>query len=138
MTLSRYENDHRLPDAGTLLSMAKAYGCDLVVLMTGAGSGRPVPVPVRGKVVDRTKFDLEMEGEPKEVLPFLSDRPGAYAVKVVGSAMQPTAYHGEYLILDTPDSQQFLEITARGQGVELVSGRSVGQLLGVFRKAKEA
>jgi transcriptional regulator with XRE-family HTH domain len=135
MSLNRYENNHRLPDASTLLSMAKLYKCELVSLMTGAtATEKPVPVPVRGKMASRLKFDLDLQKEPEEHLPFLTDNPSVYAVKVFGSEMQPAAYHNEYLILERPEAERFLEIT-RGEHPELVRGRSVGKLLGVFRKA---
>lgn len=134
MSLSRYENDHRLPDAGVLLALARAYGCDLNSLVTGAVGERPAAVPVRGKVMDRTKFELDLSKGPQDLLPIMCDRPGAFAVRVVGSGMQPTAYHDEYLILEKPAPQKFLEVT-RGDSPELVRGESIGKLLGVFRKA---
>ena len=132
MTLSRYENDHRLPDSTTLISMSKAYRCTLASLMTGiAPENKPRPIPVRGKILDRSRFDLDLKGEPKEFLPVLSEHPGAYAVRVIGPAMQPNYFDGDYLILDMPaDEPSFLEISQTGA----VRGRTVGNLLGVFRK----
>lgn len=137
MSMSRYEHSKRLPDAQVLLKMTEVYGCDLVTLMTGvAGGDRPKPIPIRGKLADRTKFELDLKEQPKEFLPLMSDRPGAFAVKVVGNWMKPTAYHGEYLICDSPEEAPFLEVSVRGEGggLDLVRGRTVGKLLGVYRK----
>jgi len=134
MSLSRYENDHRQPDAGVLLALAKAYGCDLNTLVLGGSGQAPMAIPVRGRLADRSKFDLDFSKAPIETLSIMSDRPGAFAVRVVGPAMSPMAYHNEYLILEKPGTQEFLEVT-RGDAPELVQGQSIGKMLGVFRKA---
>jgi transcriptional regulator with XRE-family HTH domain len=132
MSLSRYENDHRLPNAEILLRMVKAYGCDLATLITGtARAKQPLPIPVRGRILDRTKFDLYMEKEPSEFLPMLTDRPGVFALKVVGPAFQPIYFDGEFLILEPSEAQESLEI-GRGQ---MMRGNPIGKLLGVFRKS---
>lgn len=139
MSLNRYENDRRRPASSDLLRMAGVYKVSVQALFYGEnGLSAVIPqgIPVRGKFLGRNQFDVDFTRKPEEVLPVLAIHPRVYAVKVVGSAMGPTAYDGEYLILERPETASFMELAAPAGGLELVQGESVGKVLGVFRRPR--
>lgn len=138
-TLNRYENDHREPGASDLVKMAGLYKVAIGALFFGEkGLAAVIPqgIPVRGKLLGRDHFDIDFTRQPQELLPILTIHPHVYAVKVEGSAMGPTAYDGEYLILERPETASYLEMANQAGGLELVRGESVGKVIGIFRRPR--
>lgn len=136
VTLNRYENGHRAPDVNTLKAMASAYGSDLSALTSGEATEQPIPVQVRGSFVDRTHFRVDFEKDPEESLPFLTCNHGVFALKVIGSGMEPVAHHNEYIILEKPPPTPFLQMSQTDAGLEMIGGESVGKVMGFYRKAR--
>ena len=139
MSLNRYENDHREAGSSDLLKMAVLYRVSVAELFLGDAALTgvvPQQIPVRGKFLGRNQFDVDFTRKADELLPVLTIHPRVYAVKVVGSALGPTAFDGEYLILEKPDTASFMELSAPAGGLELVQGESVGKVIGVFRRPR--
>lgn len=119
--------------------MAVLYRVNVAALFFGnmaLSAVVPQEIPVRGRFLGRNQFDVDFTRKAEELLPVLTIHPNVYAVKVVGNAMGPTAYDGEYLILEKPQTAQYMEMTHQGGGMELVQGESVGKVLGVFRRPR--
>ena len=137
-SLNRYENDHREPVASDLERMAILYKVSIAALFYGNAAPVaiiPREVPVCGKFLSRTCFDVDFNRKADEVLPFHTINPRIYAVKVVGSAMG-VAYDGEYLILEKPVAEKFMDFTMRDGAMEALQGESAGKVVGVFRKPR--
>ncbi len=140
VTLNRYENDHREVGAGVLMKMCLLYRVQIGALLHGDAAPTavvPKQIPVRGRFLSRDKFELNFLGAPLEMLPVLSINPNVFAMQVVGPWMGPTAYDGEYLLVERPDPSQVMELSNRsGGGLELMRSEPLGKVIGVFRKAK--
>lgn len=138
-TLNRYENDHREPSASDLAKMCKLYRVTFPALFFGEGAPlavAPNQIPVRGSLAGRNQFTVDFSRAPEELLPILTINPSTYAVKVIGNALGPTAFDGEYLILEKPQTAQYMEMTHQAGGLELVQGESIGKVIGVFRRPR--
>lgn len=137
-TLNRYENNHREPGAADLARMASLYKVRIEALFFGEAAPAavvPQEIPVCGKFLSRTCFDVDFNRKATEFLPIHTINPRFYAVKVVGNAMG-VAYDGEYVILEKPAVEKFMDFTVRDGAMEALQGESAGKVVGIFRRPR--
>lgn len=131
LSLRRYEQDQRSPNAEILLNMARLYKCGIGHLV-GASESNASPIPIAGEVIDAQTFKFNEEGPYKEFLP-IADSKDVFALKVVSNALSGIAYTGEYLIIQRHSTPERL---AFNLAAELTKEQPVGKIIGVYRRPK--
>lgn len=134
VTLSRYENDWRDPDAETLARMGHVYKCDVNRLLNGSGAAPRIDkVPVAGTVITNEEFELS-DGPYKEFLPIYAEE-GVVAVEVLGSSLGSVAYHGEYLLIKRAPAQKERLVFA-AHSADVMQQKSAGEIVGTYRRPR--